>query len=106
MVRWCRKELDVRAEVVAALPACAINHRKSAGLASQSFCPISTYLSVLNLTASELTHLQALLDQQGTPGSTATLSPTFRRLTPGPTSTTVLQWQRANMLTYEDDRRA
>ena len=36
-------------------------------------------------------HLQALLDQHGTPGSSATLSPTFKRLTPAPTCTTVLR---------------
>ena len=36
-------------------------------------------------------HLQALLDQQGTPGSRATLSPTFKRFTPAPTCTTVLR---------------
>ena len=38
--------------------------------------------------------LQALLDQQGTPGSRATRSPTLSRFTPGPTSTTVLQHSR------------
>ena len=79
MGRGC-KEPDVWAEIVSSFPA------------TKDYVSRKPTICSLRLTQSaDSTYREALLCQQGTPGSTATLSPTLRLVTFGPSSTTVLQ---------------
>ena len=84
MCRWCGKESQFRTQIVSSFPA---HDAKASGL------PPDSALYQSDLLTTSMLYLEALLCQQGTPPSTATLSPTLRWVTPAPSSTTVLQMQ-------------